>query len=281
MGFTVRLARPDDVAHIVPWTTDTFEWGDYVPDRLPIWLDDDASAVLVCSDEDDLPLAVSHAVMLSPNEGWIEAARVHPDHRRAGMGVAMNRAGVEWARDRGGRVMRLATEASNEAARLQVTKLGYRKVSSWVYASMKVDPGHRGHERHRLRPAPGPDAEAAWLSWVGSDLALGGRELIALGWQWRTARPVDVVSAASRGEFFQSPAGWVIADMPQEDWLRSLWVATGPDDILGLLDGLIDLAASREATEVTIKLPNLPWTAEALTRVGGTPKEVLVYSLAI
>ena len=31
-------------------------------------------------------------------------------------------------------------------------------------------------------------------------------------------------------------------------------------------------------TEIDVKLPNLGWTAEALTRMGGDPKEVLVYA---
>ena len=279
MAYTIRQARAEDVASVTPWTRDTFSWGDYVPDRMPRWLLDPDSAVLVSvDDDDDTPVALAHVTMLSTAEGWIEGARVHPDHRRKGLGSELNHAGVEWARERGGRVMRLATEADNEAATTQVDGLGYRKVASWVYSSFKVDPAHRASDQYRLRPAPRSDADAAWLFWAASDLAREGRELIANHWQWRKARPEDVMSG---GELLQSPAGWVSLMQPEEDWLLTRWFATTPDGLLALFDGLFDLAAARSAAEVDVKLPNLGWTAEAITRFGGTPKEILVYAKPI
>jgi GNAT superfamily N-acetyltransferase len=278
MAPRIRPARPEDVVSVTPWTRNTFSWGDYIPERMPIWLTDDESEVLVCVDDRDEPIALAHVTMLSPAEAWIEGARVHPDHRRTGLGTALNHAGVEWARARGGRVMRLTTEADNGAARTQVEGLGYRKVSNWVFASLDVDLAHRAADQYRLRPAPGSDAEAAWLFWAVSDLAREGRELIAIGWQWRTARPADVTGL---GEMVQSPAGWISLQQPEDDWIRTLWFATTPEGLLPLLDGLLDLAAGRAVTEIDVKLPNLGWTAEALTRFGGDPKEVLVYAKPI
>lgn len=278
MSYEIRQARADDVASVTPWTTDTFTWGDYVPERMPRWLIDTDSAVFVSVDESDTPVALAHVVMLSATEGWIEAARVHPDHRRKGLGTDLNNAGVDWARERGGRVMRLATEADNDAARTQVAGLGYRLVATWVYSSFEVDPAHRAADQYRLRPAPGSDAEAAWLFWAASDLAREGRELIANHWQWRTARPADVVSG---GELLQSPAGWVSLTQPEDDWITTRWFATTPDGLLALFDGLFDLAASRSVPELDVKLPNLGWTAEAMTRFGGNPREVLIYSKPI
>jgi hypothetical protein len=116
------------------------------------------------------------------------------------------------------------------------------------------------------------------LFWAASDLARVGRELIAIGWQWRTARPDDVTQL---GELLQSPAGWISLEQPEEDWIRTLWFATTPEGLLPLFDGLLDLAAARGVTEIDVKLPNLGWTAEAITRFGGEPKEVLVYAKAI
>jgi ribosomal protein S18 acetylase RimI-like enzyme len=274
-AYTIRQARVEDVASVTPWTTDTFSWGDYVPERMPRWLIDPDSAVLVSVDDDDTPVALAHVVMLSATEGWIEAARVHPDHRRKGLGSDLNHAGVDWARERGGRVMRLATEADNGAARTQVERLGYRLVTSWVYASFAIDPTHRAPDQYRLRPAPGSDADAAWLFWVASDLAREGRELMANHWQWRRARPEDVTAG---GELLQSPAGWVSITQPEEDWMSTRWFATTPDGLLALFDGLFDLAAARSVTELDVKLPKLGWTAEAITRFGGFPSEVLVYA---
>lgn len=279
MHAAIRLARHDDVASIVPWTSDTFSWGDYVPDRIGTWIDDPQSEVLVHVDEADNPIAMCHVAMLSASEGWLEGARVHPDHRRSGLGTRLNDAGVEWARERGARVIRLSTEASNLAARNQVRRLGYREVSRWLHAEFDVDRSHRTSERYRMRPAPGADAEAAWLFWAGSDLARESRELIHIGWQWRTARPEDVIRPA--GVLVQSAAGWASVEQPAEDWIRTNWIATTAEDMLGLIDGLLDLAAERGAAELDIKLPDLPWTAEAIVRSGSEANPVIVHAKPI
>lgn len=278
MAYTIRHARPTDVALVTPWTTDTFSWGDYVPDRMPQWLEDPRSAVFVSVDDGDIPVALVHVAMLSETEAWIEGARVHPDHRRMGLGSKLNHTGVDWARHHGGRVIRLATEADNRAARNQVEGLGYREVSQWVFSSLRVDPTHRAREMYRLRPAPRSDAEAAWLFWAASDLAREGRELIANHWQWRIARPDDMTTG---GELLQSPAGWLSIMSPADDWIVARWFATAPEGLLHLFDGLLDLAAERSVTEVDVKLPNLGWTSEAMTRFGGNPREVLVYARPI
>lgn len=280
MDFLVRPARRDDIDSIVPWTTSTFTWGDYVPERLPRWLEAPDSEVFVGVDESDAPIALCHVTMLSPTEGWLEGARVHPERRRSGVGSSLNDAGVEWAKERGARVIRLATEASNLPARNQVKALGYREVSRWLFSGFDINPAHRTAERYRMRPAPGSDAEAAWLFWAASDLARESRELLAIGWQWRTARPFDVTEGRA-GELIQSSAGWISVEQPAEDWMRTSWVATTPEDILGLLDGLLDFAAERKVAELDIKLPDLPWTAEAIRRTGGDPEQLIVHAKPI
>ena len=37
----IRAAHRDDIDAIVAFTTDTFSWGDYVPDKLEGWIDND------------------------------------------------------------------------------------------------------------------------------------------------------------------------------------------------------------------------------------------------
>jgi GNAT superfamily N-acetyltransferase len=271
----IRPATLADVEPIREWASDTFSWGDYVPERLPTWIEDPDSQALVSVDAADAPVAVCHVTMLSPTEAWLEGARVHPDFRRSGHGSALNDAGVSWASRQGARVVRLATEGDNVAARRQVEALGYRLASTWVHGELTPSPAHRAPDQFRLRPAPGSDSDAAWLFWVASDLAREARELIAMGWRWRTARPDDVGGV---GEVLQSAAGWVMLDQPEADWIRVLWVATTPDDVLPLLDGLLDLAAERGVAEVDVKLPSLGWTAEALRRQGAEPDEVVVYA---
>ena len=282
MSFEVRLARPEDVTQIVSWTTDTFDWGDYVPERLPLWIEDPDSAVVVCVDDAAGPVAVAHALMLSKTEGWLEAARVHPDHKRSGMGSAMNHAGVAWVKECGAKVVRLATEETNKAAKRQVETLGYRHTSSWMYTRFDVDPSPPlTRTEGGLKAAPKSDIDAAWMFWSTSELAHRGRGLLALGWQWRNATPDDLADAAKSGTFYQSPAGWIVIDMPPNHGIRALWIATTAEEAPQMLADLIGHTRERGVSELTIKMPNLPWVTEALTRAGGDPKEVLVYSLAV
>lgn len=282
MAFRVRTGTREDLESIIPWTTDTFSWGDYIPERLPGWLEDPGSEVLVCVDESDTPVALTHALMLSPTEGWLEAARVHPGHRRTGLGKALNHAGVGWARDRGAHVVRLATESDNEAAISQVLALGYRKTSTWLFAKWSPDEARSQPEGPRLSPATGQDADAAWVFWSTSDLARAARGLIAQNWRWHKARPEDLLDAAGSGTLFQSPSGWVIVTPVEHDnaYLRADWAATAQKDAPELLRSLVDHAA-RQGSGLYVRLPSLPWVREAIARSGPAPKEIFVFAKAV
>ncbi len=276
MNLVVRSARSDDLPSIATWTKDTFEWGDYVPERLPKWMDDLESEILVCVDAGDVPLAIVHVRMLASTEGWLEAARVHPDHKRSGMGTALNRAGVEWARSRGARVVRLATEAGNLAARNQVEKLGYRIGSSWVTAFLEPDRSYRAETAARLAKSASIDVDSAWMFWSTSDLAAAGRSLLCEGWQWREARVEDLTAATRDSRLFQSPAGWVMF-RPDGSDLETMWLASSPEDLPRLIEGIKDLAATRGADQLVVKVPGLDWASEALRRAQFRVTDILVY----
>ncbi len=278
MAFTTRAARSEDLESIAEWTRDTFDWGDYVPDRFQTWLDDPAGEVIVCVDEADVPLALANAKMLSPTEGWLEGARVHPLHKRGGMGTAMNAAGVKWARERGARVVRLATEADNLAANSQVEKLGYRLGSTWV-AGFLDEPDYRARADETLSESRPGDVDSAWMAWSTSELAAVGREMIHEGWQWRSATVDDLRDAASAGRMFQSRFGWAIQrDLAAQ--FETTWIGSAPEDLPGMLAGLIDRAAAGGYDRMVIKLPSLEWASEAMSRSGFRLNEIRVYYLA-
>lgn len=282
MSVNIRPARHEDVEQIRPWTTDTFPWGDYLPDRLPTWIDQPGSIAIVCTDEDDVPIAVSHAQMLSPTEGWLEGARVRPDHKRRGLGNAMNKYGVSWAKEQGARVVRLAIERPNIAPQRQVEKLGYRRTSRWLANMYVVDEAVRLPGQPEMKPANPADIDAAWLSWSAGDLSQAGRGLVpAYGWQWRRLTPDDLRQAAANGDLYQSPLGWAIVDRAGEYTIRVSWASMSPDNGPGMLEGLLGLAESSGVPRVLILLPKLPWVEEALIRAGGDPDEELLYTLAV
>jgi GNAT superfamily N-acetyltransferase len=281
VSFVIRPARAEDVALIETWTRDTFAWGDYVAEAMPDWLEDPESLVVVCVHEDDIPVALSRTQMLSPTEGWLSAARVHPDHRRSGMGMAMNDFGVDWARERGALVARLATEAENEAARSQVAKLGYRLTGHWAYATATASTGRRLGSSERLRPGGTVDADAAWTFWSQSDLAHAARDLISLGWRWRKATRHDLERAVAAHSFFQCPAGWVIAEA-DDDGLSVRWLATSSFDAPLLIEGLRDLLRDgRRGRRVEAMVPVTAWSVEALQREGFEVNPIQIFSKSL
>ena len=280
MSFRVRTARMDDVAHIAPWTADTFGWGDYVGTALPEWIANPDFFVMVCELEDGIPVAVCRAQMLSDTEGWLDAARVHPDHRRLGLGIAMNQAGVAWTADHGARVIRLAVETDNESATRQVGNLGYRETCLWVYGRHEVVTTDRIPEAERLRPSHSSDVDGAWMFWSNSELALAAHDLFPQGWLWRRMHVEDLKAYATQKSLFQSPAGWVVADL-RENTVSSSFMAMAPADAPRVLRALIDHAVETRSWSIKVKLPSTPWTVEVLTRSGFETKEVAVFSKAV
>ena len=186
-------------------------------------------------------------------------------------------AGVEWAAQRGAQVVRLAIVDDNQPAITQVLALGYRQTSVWAYCELAPVPRPDTGVRH----GTAADADAAWMSWSMSDLHRAGRGLIALGWQWRTARPQDLTEGIEKGRFFQSPQGWLLADQLNIKVMHSLWVSTAPEDAPEFLKGVLGLAADLGADGIRVKTPSLPWMTEAMKRAGGEPSEVFIFSKSI
>jgi len=277
VAFVIRPATVEDIGSISTWTRDTFDWGDYVPDALSDWLDDESSLVMVCVGEDDVPIAVSRAQMLTPSEAWLSGARVHPHHRRSGMGMAMNAHGVEWAGEHGAKVVRLATESDNEMARGQVEKSGYRQIGVWLHAVAEPAAGRHPRPDDRLRIAGSADGDAAWMFWSQSDIAHQGRDLMAGGWRWRKARRNDLDEAIQARSFYGCRGGWVVSHRV-DTAMETVWIATTPTDTPLILLGLRHLARDQEIDQVRVFVPESPWMAEALKREQFESRPVVIYS---
>ena len=280
MSFVIRPARAEDVESIGRWTQDTFIWGDYVPGMMGGWLEEPDSLVIVCVYDDDIPVALARVQLLSPTEAWLSATRVHPDHRRSGMGMAMNDHAVEWARSHGALVARLVIEESNEAAHGQVMRSKYRLAGRWAYATAPGSTGRRLSPDERLRPGVTVDADAAWTFWSQSDLAHAARDLISLGWRWRKASRGDLEIAVNTHTFYQSPGGWVVAEA-DEDGISVRWLATTAPDAPLLLQGLRDLLRDRPSGRVEAMVPVTVWSVEALHREGFEVHPAEIYSKAL
>ena len=278
----VREGRPEDIAGIASWTHDTFDWGDYVAGSLAEWIASKSVNVFVAVDDEDVPRAMCKVSMLSPSEGWLSATRVHPDYRREGLGILLNDFSVDWVRNQGGLVARLATEDVNAAAQRQVEKLDYRRTCTWVNAVSSAESAPPSPHSDRLNLSGRGDVDPAWMYWSTSEMAEAGRGLTPSGWQWRKTTVEDVTVAASERRLFGSPAGWVIVEWDEASRsLDAVWAATSQNDFPRLVDGVRQLGMSRGTDEVVFRLPQTGWSEEALVREGATSFEVHIYAKAV
>ena len=119
MAYTIRPARPEDKTAITAFADDTFEWGDYIIEAFDDWVADASGVVVVAVDADDKAIALSRLGLQSATEAWLQGVRVRRDWRRQGVASALTDHLGRWALENGCRVMRLAVEAENTAARSQ------------------------------------------------------------------------------------------------------------------------------------------------------------------
>jgi GNAT superfamily N-acetyltransferase len=272
MDPTIRPGRPDDLDAIRSFTAATFDWGDYVSERFPAWVRDPDGAVLVAVDPKDQPIGLVRVSMLSDKEAWAQGARVHPDHRRRGIAAAVTDEVAHWAAARGAHVVRLVVEDWNEAATAQVQQSGFRPVSPWVVAERPVgaaspvpegNGGQRVSPPERLSPAASAEAEAAYVSWAGSELATVGRELIPVGWSWRRMTPDDLVAAGRHQALWEGRPGWAVGKRG-EDAFSVSWLDTGPDDAVAMVRALVDAGAQSGRATLRVKAPGVDWLVAAL-----------------
>lgn len=285
MDFVIRRARLDDKQAINAFTTQTFEWGDYVADALPEWLEEAAGLVLVATDDDDEPIALGRGLLVSDRELWLQGARVKEEWRRKGIGTAVTEALISWAQPKGIQVARLGTEEWNEPAQRQVESAGFHRVGRWLVASrtgtrakplVATNGGRRAQARRKLEQSPSSEAVPAWLSWRAGPLVRSARGLYFEHWRWVQLELARLELAGRHGELWSSQAGW--AWIQQEpDRVAVGWLDCGADDGLDMVKALVDLAAARRAEHLQLAVPAVDWLESALTTLGFDLVRMVIY----
>ena len=271
---TIREARLDDVEAILAFATDTFPWGDYIPQFLEEWITDDGAVHVACID--DVPVGMMRLSFLSDSELWSQAARVHPDHRGRRIASALQDAQVAWARERGGLIIRMQVEDDNEPSIAHAMRYGFKRAASVVRAVRPVgaaspNPSGTGGRRHPsllvARPGKRQDVSLVRSSWETSEVARRLRQLAPIGWQFRRLSDADIELAATSGNLWEVGNSWVITGSV-EPVCEVRLIDTTPDEAYDVCKALVDLANNRGAELLTLWIPDLDWSIQAVRRVG-------------
>ncbi|HUP83114.1 MAG TPA: GNAT family N-acetyltransferase [Candidatus Limnocylindria bacterium] len=118
----MRRARESDRDTVLSFATHTWDGWDYIPHAWPVWLAAKDGVVLVATNPDGRPIAITRIAMVSPTEAWLEGIRVDPDVRGMEVATDLQVAELQWAAAQGADVIRYATGANNEGSH----KLGAR-----------------------------------------------------------------------------------------------------------------------------------------------------------
>jgi len=284
----IRQATQNDIPAIVSFTTNTFGWGDYVPDAIHDWIDDPDGMTMVALDRGE-PIAVARTVLLTTNEAWGHGVRVHQAHRGTGVAGLLVEQLLAWVRTTNAQVIRLMVEDDNTSSIRHVKKVGFRRTVRMMRAVRSVGEATANPEGNGVRHTPSSlkavrgktqDAPLAMSGWTSSEVGRAMRGLIGYGWQFHTMRTSDVEEAARAGGLWDIGGSWAIASMNDLTFDVAM-LGARREDAYESIRALIDAANSHGAEHVSIWLPALNWLVQAARRAGCdvSPSSIWVYPL--
>jgi RimJ/RimL family protein N-acetyltransferase len=132
----VRKARASDREAVFKFCEKTWSWGDYIPEVWDKWLNEKSGRVFIAT-IDEVPVGITHLSIDKPHEIWLGGARTDPNYRRRGVATAITKKCLDYAKQRGAKVARLATESNNIAAQAVIQKLGFKPIAEFTEMTTK------------------------------------------------------------------------------------------------------------------------------------------------
>ena len=270
-----RPATHSDVDEIVAFTTDTFQWGDYIPRLIGEWIDDTSGVVMVAIDNEEI-VGLARVILFSETEAWSHAARVRPDRRGEGIAGMLAEVLIEWARQQGVHVVRLLIEDDNESSIRHIQKQGFRRVATAIRANRAIgnatpnpdgNGGRRAPSALTAKPVKAADAPMLAAGWSTSESGRELRGLIARGWSFHTLTPSELVKRANAGELWEMGSSWAVTG-PFDDAFDVSLIDTDPEEAFDAIKALIDLANERGAEAFWMWIADIDWLIQAARRAG-------------
>jgi GNAT superfamily N-acetyltransferase len=265
----LRLARPDDRPAMERVCAQTFDWGDYIPSVWDDWLDDEQSLVLV-GEQGDSVVALSKITFQTPDQVWLGGMRVHPDHRRRGIAGQFLDHSLDYARQRGARVVRLGTSQRNTPVHRIMARAGMTRVGSYVLWTAEPLPGDVSLSF--LSPQHSAQTRAFLAD---SPVLAHTHGLHNFHWEWQELSAEHVAHSLQDGQMAARFAAdgsltalALIRFDPDDETLWLGFVDGQPAAVTALAVAVRSRAAQLAAHKVEIMLPDLPWLRDTFRTAG-------------
>jgi RimJ/RimL family protein N-acetyltransferase len=190
MDLVIRRARRSDKPDVLAAVRTLWGGHDRIPDVFDAWVTHRTGPFFVAESSGRV-VGMGKLTVISPTEAWLEGGRVAPRWRRKGIATALIARRIEYARERGFRVLRFSTASDNTPIHRAAKTFGFARVARLARYEAPAKPGSRAARAAlaQLR---------AILRRVGPLVQRGN------GWEWREITSRDLGGAIARGRVFVS-----------------------------------------------------------------------------
>ncbi|HEX9267259.1 MAG TPA: GNAT family N-acetyltransferase [Candidatus Limnocylindria bacterium] len=190
MDLVIRRARPSDKRDVLAAVRTLWGGHDRIPDVFDTWVTHRSGPFFVAESAGRV-VGMGKLTVVSRTEAWLEGGRVAPRWRRKGIATALIAHRIDYARERGFRVLRFSTASDNTPIHRAATTFGFARVAKL--------------SRHEAPATPGSPPARATRAQVRAVLRrVGPLVQRGHGWEWREVTSRDVRAAIARGRVFVS-----------------------------------------------------------------------------
>lgn len=195
---TVRRGQLNDLPAVLELLAKVWE-DDYVPGCWADWVVKPDEGIVLVALAENLVVGTCYVHFQGDDQCWFQALRVHPAHRRLGVGSALTQGSLAEARRLGRRVAYLGIDADNTASLTMTARAGFRQMMSYQRLRTELDALGGGGT---WREATAEDASLIheMLSAYATRHALP--EALFTQWEWQELSLSAVVGAIQRQELW-------------------------------------------------------------------------------
>src|SRR6266576_3064865 len=129
MDLLIRRARRSDKRDVLAAVRTIWGGEDRIPDVFDTWVTHRTGPFFV-AESGGRVIGMGKLTVVSPTEAWLEGGRVAPRWRRKGIATALIAHRVEYARQRGFRVLRFSTASDNTPIHRAARTFGFTRIAT-------------------------------------------------------------------------------------------------------------------------------------------------------